>query len=159
LPTGAARQRDRWAEALRRRRKAAGRRAPRSDSAIVAALGSLADVPAFRTRDLADRLGVTWRAALDAVTELEAAGIIRQVSAGRGNRLYEAAEVFTLLDHFEDSPASFVDARRSTIAAAPAARHRFYRATARRDLQPSTSSQTPTVTPQEAAGRLFPPRT
>jgi Fic family protein len=110
LADRAARQREQWHEALRERRKAAGRRAPRSDSAIVAALGSLADMPAFRTRDLADRLGVTWRAALDAVTELEAVGIIRQVSAGKGNRLYEAAEVFALLDHFEDEPASFVDA-------------------------------------------------
>ena len=64
-------------------------------------------MPAFRARDLAERLQVTWRAAQDAVVELEGAGIIKQVSAGKGNRLYEAMEVFELLDGFEADPATF----------------------------------------------------
>lgn len=42
----------------------------------------LADMPAFRTRDLSERLEITWRAAQDAVEKLQAAGIIKQVSAG-----------------------------------------------------------------------------
>jgi Mn-dependent DtxR family transcriptional regulator len=41
-------------------------------------------MPAFRARDLAERLQVTWRAAQDATLELEGAGIVRQVSEARG---------------------------------------------------------------------------
>jgi Fic family protein len=99
--------RDAWHERLRQRRAEAGRRAPRSDAAVVASLACLADLPAFHTRDLAQRLGVTWRAAQDAVLELADAGIIKQVSAGKGNRRYEAMEVFALLDEFEHDPAQF----------------------------------------------------
>ena len=99
--------RDAWHERLRQRRAEAGRRAPRADAAVVASLACLADLPAFHTRDLAQRLGVTWRAAQDAVLELADAGIIKQVSAGKGNRLYEAMEIFALLDEFEHDPAEF----------------------------------------------------
>lgn len=73
----------------------------------MASLACLADLPAFHTRDLAQRLGVTWRAAQDAVLELADAGIITQVSAGKGNRLYEATEIFALLDEFEHDPTGF----------------------------------------------------
>src|SRR5690606_22611653 len=81
---------DVWAHRVVAARAAGGRRRPRSDSAVSASLEVLADMPAFRARDLAERLGVTWRAAQDAIAELMDAGIVRQVSAGRGNRLYEA---------------------------------------------------------------------
>jgi Mn-dependent DtxR family transcriptional regulator len=77
----------------------------------MATLRCLADMPAFHTRDLAERLQVTWRAAQDAVLELERVGIVKQVSAGKGNRLYEAMEVFELLDGFEADPAAFRSAR------------------------------------------------
>lgn len=96
-----------WADTLIQRRMAVGRRRPRSDSAAMSSLACLADMPAFGTRDLAERLAVTWRAAQDAVAELQEAGIIRQVSAGKGNRLYEVREVFALLDEFEAHPAAF----------------------------------------------------
>lgn len=98
---------ERWGSELDERRREAGRRAPRSDSALILSLGCLADMPAFRARDLAERLGVTWRAAQDAIAELQAAGIVKQVSAGKGNRLYEVLEVFSLLDTFENDPAHF----------------------------------------------------
>ena len=74
---------------------------------MATSLDSLPDMPAFRARDLAERLQVTWRAAQDAILELEGAGIVKQVSAGKGNRLDEAMEVFELLDGFEADPASF----------------------------------------------------
>lgn len=96
-----------WEQRLRDRRAAAGVRAPRSDSAVMASLGRLADMPAFHTRDLAERLKVTWRAAQDAVLELQRAEIIKQVSAGKGNRLYEVPDVFSLLDDFERDPTAF----------------------------------------------------
>lgn len=99
--------RDRWEHLLIQRRQAAGRKRPRSDSALISSLDCLADMPAFHARDLAERLHVTWRAAQDAVQELEAAGIVKQVSAGKGNRLYEVMEVFSLLDRFENDPATF----------------------------------------------------
>lgn len=105
--------RDAWEEQLRQHRAASDRRAPRSDSALMASLDCLADMPAFRARDLAERLEVTWRAAQDAVAELEDAGIIKQVSAGKGNRLYEVMEVFPLLDDFEADPAEFQETGRA----------------------------------------------
>lgn len=96
-----------WLAAITARRIANGRRRPRSDAAVVSSVAVLADMPAFRTRDLAERLRVTWRAAQDAVEELEQIGIVRQTSAGKGNRLYEVREVFSLLDDFEQNPEQF----------------------------------------------------
>ncbi len=104
--------REAWEGRLRDRRAATGRRAPRSDSAVIASLDCLADMPAFHARDLADRLGVTWRAAQDAVLELQDAGTVTRVSAGKGNRLYEVPEVLALLEGFEADPAAFRDAAR-----------------------------------------------
>jgi Fic family protein len=102
-----------WELQLRRRRTAGGRKAPRANSSVMRSLPVLADMPAFHTRDLSQRLEVTWRAAQDAVEELQAAGIIKQVSAGKGNRLYEAMNVFSLLDEFEQTPEAFVDPTRT----------------------------------------------
>ena len=101
--------RDRWEQRLVDRRREAGRRSPRSDAAVIAALDALVDLPAFHTRDLAERLGRTWRAAQDAVVELQEAGIVREVAAGKGTRMYEASEVFALLDRFEHDPATLLD--------------------------------------------------
>jgi Fic family protein len=103
--------RAKWETRIRQHRAALGRRAPRSDSALMASLDCLVDMPAFRVRDLAERLEVTWRAAQDAVVELEEVGVIKQVSAGKGNRLYEAMEVFSLLDGFEGDPAAFLQGK------------------------------------------------
>jgi Fic family protein len=99
--------RTKWEATLADHRSSTGRRRPRSNSAVMATLRCLADMPAFHTRDLAERLQVTWRAAQDAVLELERVGIVKQVSAGKGNRLYEVMEVFELLDGFETDPATF----------------------------------------------------
>lgn len=100
--------RDRWAQQLTDRRKAAGRKTPRSDAAVIAALDALVEMPAFHTRDLAERLQRTWRAAQDAVIELVDAKIVREVSAGKGSRMYEAGEVFALLDAFEHDPGALI---------------------------------------------------
>lgn len=94
-----------WEEQLAEGRKRAGSRRPRADAAVVAALKILPDMPAFHARDLAQRLDRSWRAAQDAVEELVTVGIVRQLSAGKGNRLYEVPEVFALLDGFEHDPA------------------------------------------------------
>jgi hypothetical protein len=96
-----------WEARLVECRAPEGIKRPRSGSALLASVDSLPDMPAFRARDLAERLQVTWRAAQDAILELEGAGIVKQVSAGKGNRLYEAMEVFEILDGFEGDPATF----------------------------------------------------
>lgn len=66
------------------------------------------DMPAFHARDLAERLDRSWRAGQDAVEELAAGGIVRQLSAGKGNRFYEVPEIFALLDSFEHDPERLV---------------------------------------------------
>lgn len=109
---GLARQLDelrgQWRDRIIGARSHQGRRAPRADAAVLTALEVLPDMPAFHARDLAERLGRSWRAAQDAIVELQAAGVVTQVSAGRGNRLYEAADVFALLDQFEHDPDAVV---------------------------------------------------
>lgn len=97
-----------WFEQLADARSRSGRRAPRADAAVLAALDALPDMPAFHARDLARRLDRSWRAAQDAITELVDVGIVKQLSAGRGNRLYEVPEIFALLDGFEHDPERFV---------------------------------------------------
>ena len=53
------------------------------------------------SRDLPQRLERSWRAAQDAIEELVSAGIMRQLSDAKGDRLYEVPEVFALLEGFE----------------------------------------------------------
>lgn len=93
-----------WLTRLVDARATSGLRRPRADAAVLAALDVLPDMPAFHARDLAERLDRSWRAAQDAIEELEGVGIVKQLSAGKGNRLYEAPEIFALLDGFEHDP-------------------------------------------------------
>jgi Fic family protein len=102
-----------WHGRLHHARTASGLRRPRADAAVLAALDVLPDMPAFHARDLAERLDRSWRAAQDAIEELTGAGVVTQLSAGKGNRLYEAPEIFALLDGFEHDPQ-----RLATIGAA-----------------------------------------
>jgi hypothetical protein len=99
-----------WEAQITSARQDRGKRAPRIDAAVLAALDVLPDTPAFHARDLSEQIGRTWRATQDAIVELEQAGIVKQVSAGKGNRLYEASDVFALLDGFEHDPATLVAA-------------------------------------------------
>jgi Fic family protein len=93
-----------WRTRIGEGRARSGSRRPRADAAVLAALEVLPDMPAFHARDLAERLDRSWRAAQDAVEELASVGIVRQLSAGKGNRLYEASEIFAVLDGFEHEP-------------------------------------------------------
>ncbi len=97
-----------WLVQLAEVRAKSGLRAPRADAGVLAALESLPDMPAFHARDLAQRLDRSWRAAQDAIEELEDVGIVKQLSAGKGNRLYEVPEIFALLDGFEHDPERMV---------------------------------------------------
>ncbi len=98
-----------WLEQLTEARARSGLRPPRADAAVLAALEALPDMPAFHARDLAQQLDRSWRAAQDAIEELVDVGIVKQLSAGKGNRLYEVPEIFALLDGFEHDPERLVE--------------------------------------------------
>ncbi len=98
-----------WLEQLTAARARSGLRPPRADAAVLAALGALPDMPAFHARDLAQQLDRSWRAAQDAIEELVDVGIVKQLSAGKGNRLYEVPEIFALLDGVEHDPERLVE--------------------------------------------------
>lgn len=98
-----------WLEQLTEARARSGLRPPRADAAVLAALDALPDMPAFHARDLAQQLDRSWRAAQDAIEELADVGIVTQLSAGKGNRLYEVPEIFALLDGFEHDPERLVE--------------------------------------------------
>ena len=93
-----------WLGQLTEARVQSGLRPPRADAAVLAALEAVPDMPAFQARDLAQRLDRSWRAAQDAIEELVSVGIVLQLSAGKGNRLYEVPQIFALLDGFEHQP-------------------------------------------------------
>ncbi len=97
-----------WLEQLTEARARSGLRPPRADAAVLAALEALPDMPAFHARDLAQQLDRSWRAAQDAIEELADVGIVKQLSAGKGNRLYEVPGIFSLLDGFEHDPEHMV---------------------------------------------------
>ncbi|TVR34740.1 MAG: Fic family protein [Nitriliruptor sp.] len=97
-----------WLAQLAEDRARSGLRPPRADAAVLAACNILPDMPAFHARDLAQRLDRSWRAAQDAIAELADVGIVKQLSAGKGNRLYEVPEIFALLDGFEHDPERLV---------------------------------------------------
>lgn len=96
-----------WTAQLAARRTAEGRRAVRHDASAVRLLQALPGMPVLRVGDVADHLGVTWMAAKAAVGELEHAGVLRGVSAGKRNRVYEAPDLFSLLTRFEEHPEDF----------------------------------------------------
>lgn len=97
-----------WRGRIVAARAQVGRRPPRSDAGILAVLDGLPDTPALRATELSRRIGRTWRVTQDAIDELVAVGIVRQVSAGRGNRLYEAPEILALLDGLEHDPVGLI---------------------------------------------------
>lgn len=98
---------DGWLRQVATLRANANRRQPRADSSVVALIRALPGLPVFEVRDVADRLTVSWKAAESAVLELQTAGVVRQVTAGKRNRVFEAPSLFSLLDRFERDPGGF----------------------------------------------------
>lgn len=97
-----------WRERVHAQRDRQGRRAVREGATALRLIAALPGLPVFGIRDVADHLDVSWVAAQQAVGELEAAGVIKQVSAGKRNRVYEALELFDLVEHFERQPETFI---------------------------------------------------
>jgi Fic family protein len=93
-----------WLDRINARRHARGGRPVRADATAHRLLGLLPDMPVLTAASVVDRLGVSWKAALDGIAELEAVGILVQTSIGRRNRVHEARDLFGLLDAFERQP-------------------------------------------------------
>lgn len=73
----------------------------RSDAVIRRIVAGLSAHPVTDANRTAARYGVTPTAARAALNQLEDAGILRQVSVDRGLRVWEAHEVFAILDDVE----------------------------------------------------------
>ncbi len=74
---------------------------PRRDSAPLRLIESLPSHPVINVQTAAKLLGVTNEAARLAITRLEEARVLRQVTIGRRNRAWETVGLFDLLDRFE----------------------------------------------------------
>ena len=72
----------------------------RADSASARGLETLIAHPAFTVTGFAQRLGVTYRAAANAIENYAAAGICTPASNNRRNRYWIATEILTVLDDF-----------------------------------------------------------
>lgn len=90
-----------WLDRLNRRRATQGRKRAREDAAVVRLIRALPAIPVFQIRDVANHLGITWKAAEAAVLELAETNIITHKTAGKRNRVFEAGELFDLTEHFE----------------------------------------------------------
>ena len=74
---------------------------PRSDASSRRVAGQLPAEPIITIARAADIAGVSTTAADRAVRALESAGILKALSTRKWGRLWEAPDVFTLLDEFE----------------------------------------------------------
>lgn len=99
--------RDLWAARLDEHRSKSGRqRSMRSDSSTGQILTDLPSTPVLTVQTVERIHQVSAPAANKALTELEAAGILEQKSAGRRTRAFVATEVLDLITHTERRLAS-----------------------------------------------------
>jgi Fic family protein len=80
-------------------RKSVG--SPRADSTTAKLLTKLAAYPIFNLKTVEEVVGVSNQAARLAVEQLETAGVVQQISAGKRNRAWEAQGIFELLNEFD----------------------------------------------------------
>jgi Fic family protein len=84
-----------------------GRLGPvRAGSAASALLSELPRLPVFTINTASDALQRSWDAVNQAVTRLEQAGVVRQVTIGRRNRAYEVVGLFEAMTAYERILAS-----------------------------------------------------
>ena len=74
---------------------------PRTDSSAEALIGALPARPVLTSATAAELTGRSLQASNVALTEMEAAGVLKSVSAGQRRRAFEAPELLALLDAFE----------------------------------------------------------
>ena len=78
----------------------------RANSTVDLLLDALPGMPLFTVTGAATLLGRSFRATNQAIEELVEGGVIRQVSVGRRNRAFEAAEIIDAFTRFERQLAS-----------------------------------------------------
>jgi Fic family protein len=78
---------------------------PRSDSAAARIIKVLAAQPITSAAMVRAAIGASHQRALDGLKALEAAGVVRQITAGTYDRQYAADELFDLIEHHETSLA------------------------------------------------------
>lgn len=78
----------------------------RSDAAVRRLVFQLIEHPVCSAQQAAERLGVSRRAARDALEALTDVGVLNRTTAARNLQVYEASEVFALIDDLE---RTFVD--------------------------------------------------
>lgn len=76
---------------------------PRRDSATARLIALLPAIPVFKAAAAEQALGMSDEATRRALIRLESAGVIRQTSAGKRNRVWECVGLFRLMDGFERS--------------------------------------------------------
>lgn len=103
LGSSLAKLEDAWMERARR---------PRAHSVANLAIHRLVEFPVVDVSALASHLRVDAETARRGMNALEASGIVRQVSAGRRNRVWIAEEAFALLDGFDELLAQGTTPRR-----------------------------------------------
>jgi hypothetical protein len=81
-------------------------RRPRGDSSAEALITALPAYPLLTMTAAARLLGRSLQAANTALADLEAAGVVTQVSIGRRNRAFEAKELLQLVNTFERALAT-----------------------------------------------------
>ncbi len=79
---------------------------PRGDSSAEALITALPAYPLLTMTSAARLLGRSLQAANTALADLEAAGVVTQVSMGRRNRAFEAKELLQLVNAFERALAT-----------------------------------------------------
>ena len=78
----------------------------RSGAAVTQLLRILLRRPVLTAAGAAEAVGISETASRRALLDLEAIGIVKQITVGRRNRVWEAGDVFDLLDRFEHDAAS-----------------------------------------------------
>src|SRR5690625_3941763 len=82
---------------------------PRADSSAAALISVLPAYPILNVAPAQQLTGRSKQAANEAMAVLEARGVLKQVSVAKRNRVWEAKEVFDLLNGFERELATPVE--------------------------------------------------
>jgi predicted transcriptional regulator len=80
----------------------------------------LPGAPVVSVSSAADHIGRSFQATNEAMTRLEAAGVVRQVNVGRRNRVFEAAAIIDAFTALERQLASPTGGTRSAPPEGPA---------------------------------------
>jgi Fic family protein len=105
----------------------------RRGSAADRLIGTLPGAPVVSVSSAADLIGRSFQATNEAMTRLEAAGVVRQVNVGRRNRAFEAPAIIDAFTALERQLASPTGDTRAAPPDRPAARRLRAAAASRRD--------------------------